>query len=193
MIPLARADVDTDLIIPARFMKTVTRDGLGEGCFAALRGEAGNPFDDPRYRGARILAAGANFGCGSSREHAVWALQQIGIRAVLAPSFGEIFEGNALRNGLLAIRLPEAAIARLIESAGQVRVAIDVESESVTTSDGDWFAFELDPYRKHLLLGGLDDIEATLELEPRIAAHERRVRAERPWMHLCTFSEEPDG
>ena len=107
VIPFGRANVDTDLIIPASYMKTLTREGLGDGAFAALRGTPGNVFDDPCYRGAPILVAGANFGCGSSREHAVWALLQIGVEAVIAPSFGEIFETNALRNGLVPVTVAE--------------------------------------------------------------------------------------
>ena len=181
VLPLPRRNVDTDLIVPASYMKTVSRDGLGEGCFAALRGEPGNPFEDPRYARAPILAAGANFGCGSSREHAVWALQQIGIRAVLAPSFGEIFEGNALRNGLLAIRLPEAEVAALMEFDAAAHVTIDLAEQRLILPDGRALDFEIDPFRKRCLIEGLDDVAVTLELEPAIAAYEARATAERPW------------
>ena len=181
-VPLGRANIDTDLIIPARYMKRVSREGLGEGAFDALRGDPGNPFDDPRYRGAPILIAGANFGCGSSREHAVWALRQIGIEAVIAPSFGEIFEGNALRNGLLPVRLPEGAVRGLLALEPDEALTIDVEAQLVITPAGDRLAFSLDPFRKRCLIEGLDDIDLTAQLEPEIRAYEARARQERPWL-----------
>jgi 3-isopropylmalate/(R)-2-methylmalate dehydratase small subunit len=174
-------------------MKTVTREGLGEGCFAALRGTPGNPFEDERYLGAPILVAGANFGCGSSREHAVWALREIGIRAILAPSFGEIFEGNALRNGVVAARLPERVVQRLLELPPDASVTVDVERECVLLPDGKEAAFPLDPFRKQLLLSGRDEIDLTLELEPRIADYERRAGEVRPWMTLSPSTEEPSA
>lgn len=180
VIPFGRANVDTDLIIPARYMKTLTRDGLGEGAFAALRGTPGNVFDDPWYRGAPILVAGANFGCGSSREHAVWALQQIGIEAVIAPSFGEIFEANALRNGLIAVRLPEDKVETLLELHPQQHLTVDVVAERVIGPDGE-IEFRLDPFRKHCLVSGLDEIAVTEAYEADIAAHEEKARRERPW------------
>ncbi|MGZ8997594.1 MAG: 3-isopropylmalate dehydratase small subunit [Allosphingosinicella sp.] len=180
IVPFDRANVDTDLIIPARFMKTLTREGLGEGTFAALRGMPGNVFEHPWYRGAPILVAGANFGCGSSREHAVWALQQIGIEAVIAPSFGEIFEANALRNGLLAVRVKEAEIEALIEIGPTSHVTIDIIAERVIMPGGE-IAFRLDPFRKHCLVNGLDEIAITEGFEPAIAAYEERARRERPW------------
>jgi 3-isopropylmalate/(R)-2-methylmalate dehydratase small subunit len=180
VIPFGRANVDTDLIIPARYMRTVGRDGLGAGAFEALRGTPGNVFDHPLYRGAPILVAGANFGCGSSREHAVWALQQIGIMAVIAPSFGEIFEGNALRNGLVAMRLPEDAVEALLELNPQQHVAIDIAGERVIAPHGE-IAFQLDPFRKHCLINGLDEIAVTERYELDIAAYEERARRERPW------------
>jgi 3-isopropylmalate/(R)-2-methylmalate dehydratase small subunit len=182
VLPLARANVDTDLIIPARFMKTVTREGLGEGAFEALRGEPGNMFDDPRYRGAPILVAGANFGCGSSREHAVWALQQIGLRAVIAPSFGEIFENNALRNGLVAVRLADEAVERLLALGPGERVTVDVLEQVVIAPGGERLPFPLDPFRKHCLVHGLDEIDMTAELEAEIAAFEEQARRRRPWL-----------
>lgn len=180
VVPLPRDNVDTDLILPSRYMKTLGREGLGEGAFEALRGQTGNPFDDPRYRGAPILLAGANFGCGSSREHAVWALQQIGLRAVIAPSFGEIFETNALRNGLIAVRLPQRQIDRLLTLAPEQRVTVDV-GEQVVIADGDRLPFALDPFRSYCLLNELDDIAVTEALDPEIAAWEERSRNERPW------------
>lgn len=180
VIPFGRANVDTDLIVPARYMKGLTREGLGEGAFAALRGVPGNVFDDPWYRGSPILVAGANFGCGSSREHAVWALQQIGIEAVIAPSFGEIFESNALRNGLLAVRLPEDDVEALLELDPQRHVTIDILAERVIAPHGE-IAFSLDPFRKHCLVEGLDEIAVTLGYEAQIAAYEEKARRERPW------------
>jgi 3-isopropylmalate/(R)-2-methylmalate dehydratase small subunit len=180
VIPFGRANVDTDLIIPARYMKILTRAGLGEGAFAALRGTPGNVFDDPWYRGAPILVAGANFGCGSSREHAVWALQQVGIEAVIAPSFGEIFEANALRNGLIAVRLPEETVQELLELRPHQHVIVDVVAERIIAPDGE-HDFRLDPFRKHCLVNGLDEIAVTESYEADIAAYEARTRVERPW------------
>ena len=180
VIPFGRANVDTDLIIPALYMKTLTREGLGKGAFAALRGAPGNVFDDPWYRGAPILLAGANFGCGSSREHAVWALQQIGVEAVIAPSFGEIFEANALRNGLIAVRLPEDRVEALLELPPHQHLTIDVVGERVIGPDGE-IEFRLDPFRKHCLVNGLDEMAVTESYEIEIAAHEEKARRERPW------------
>jgi 3-isopropylmalate/(R)-2-methylmalate dehydratase small subunit len=180
VIPFGRANVDTDLIIPARYMKGLTREGLAEGAFAALRGAPGNVFDDPWYRGAPILVAGANFGCGSSREHAVWALQQIGVEAVVAPGFGEIFETNALRNGLLAVRLAEEEVEALLELDPQQHVTIDILAERIIAPHGE-IAFRLDPFRKHCLVNGLDEIAVTQGYEAQIAAYEEKVRRERPW------------
>ena len=180
VIPFGRANVDTDLIIPARYMRTTGRDGLGAGAFEALRGQPGNVFDDPYYRGAPILIAGANFGCGSSREHAVWALQQIGIEAVIAPSFGEIFETNALRNGLVAARLPAEKVEALLEIGPERHVTIDIVGERVIAPDGE-IEFRLDPFRKHCLVGGLDEIAVTQGYAAQIAAYEEKARRERPW------------
>jgi 3-isopropylmalate/(R)-2-methylmalate dehydratase small subunit len=180
VIPFGRANVDTDLIIPARYMRTAGRDGLGAGAFEALRDTPGNVFDDPCYRGAPILVAGANFGCGSSREHAVWALQQIGVEAVVAPSFGEIFEANALRNGLVPVRLPEEAVEALLELGPQQHVTIDLVGERVLAPHGE-VEFHLDPFRKHCLINGLDEIAVTEGFEAEIAAYEEKAARERPW------------
>jgi 3-isopropylmalate/(R)-2-methylmalate dehydratase small subunit len=179
-IPFGRANVDTDLIIPARFMKTLTREGLGQGAFTALRGQAGNPFEHPWYREAPILVAGSNFGCGSSREHAVWALQQIGLEAVIAPSFGEIFEANALRNGLVAVRIPKGDVEALLELSPDQHLTIDIIGERVIAPHGE-VEFHLDPFRKHCLVNGLDEIAVTETLEADIAAYEQRARQQRPW------------
>ena len=180
VIPFGRANVDTDLIIPARHMRTTGRGGLGAGAFEALRDTPGNPFDDPCYRGAPILVAGANFGCGSSREHAVWALQQIGVEAVIAPSFGEIFEANALRNGLVPVRLPDDSVEALLELGPEQHVTIDLIAERVLAPHGE-LAFRLDPFRKHCLVNGLDEIAVTKSHRADIAAYEARARRERPW------------
>ena len=180
VIPFGRANVDTDLIIPASYMKTLTREGLGDGAFAALRGTPGNVFDDPCYRGAPILVAGANFGCGSSREHAVWALLQIGVEAVIAPSFGEIFETNALRNGLVPVTVAERVVDLLLEYSPEQHVTVDVVGECLITPDGD-FPFTIDPFRKHGLLHSVDEIELTESLDADISEYETAARRARLW------------
>jgi 3-isopropylmalate/(R)-2-methylmalate dehydratase small subunit len=180
-IPFGRANVDTDVIIPAKWLKTLSRQGLGRGAFETVRAESGNVFDDPAYAGAPILIAGENFGCGSSREHAAWALADLGIRAVIAPSFSDIFSGNAFKNGILAVELPRAAIDRLMEVARTDPVAIDLEHQTVTTRFQDRFTFEIDPFRKHCLLEGLDEVGLTLAMAPQIDAYEKRRQIEMPW------------
>lgn len=182
-IPFGRQNVDTDVIIPARWLKTVTREGLGAGAFEAVRAsEPDNVFDRPEYAGAPILIAGDNFGCGSSREHAAWALLDLGVRAVIAPSFSDIFAGNAFKNGILTVALPQAAVDRLLEVAQTDPVSIDLESQTVTTPFQDRFAFEIDPFRKHCLLGGIDEIDITLESEGAIAAYEAEQARGQPWL-----------
>src|ERR1700749_1715988 len=156
--PFGRKNVDTDVIIPAHWLKTVTRDGLGRGAFETVRAEPGNIFDDPRYAGSPILVAGENFGCGSSREHAAWALADLGIKAVIAPSFSDIFSGNAFKNGIVTVVLPQEAVDRLLEVAKTDPVTIDLESMTVTTPFQDRFAFTLDPFRRECLMQGLDEI-----------------------------------
>ena len=181
-IPFGRANVDTDVIIPAKWLKTISRSGLGRGAFETVRAEPGNVFDDPAYAGAPILIAGENFGCGSSREHAAWALADLGIRAVIAPSFSDIFSGNAFKNGILTLELPRSAIDRLMTVAETDPVAIDLETQTVTTRFQDRFAFEIDAFRKHCLLNGLDEVGLTLAMDPEIAAFEQRRAAEMPWL-----------
>jgi len=180
-VPFGAANVDTDAIIPARFLKTVTRTGLGKGAFAALREDPGNLFDSPRNAGAPILIAGDNFGCGSSREHAPWALADLGFRVVIAPSFADIFAGNAFKNGMLLVVLPQAQIDRLMEIAPEHEITVDLENQVVTTPFQDRFAFEIDPFRKHCLLNGLDEIGLTTQMDAEIAAYEMRLKQERPW------------
>lgn len=180
--PLGLKNVDTDIIIPAAWLKTISRSGLGKGAFQTLRSVPGNVFDDPAYAGAPILIAGDNFGCGSSREHAAWAMADLGISAVIAPSFSDIFSGNAFKNGLLAIVLPQEAIDRLMEVAKTDEIHIDLETQTVTTPFQDRFAFEIDPFRKHCLINGVDEIGLTLKSSDAISAYENKLSASRPWL-----------
>ncbi|MEO6153014.1 MAG: 3-isopropylmalate dehydratase small subunit [Croceibacterium sp.] len=181
-IPFGRKNIDTDLIIPARWLKTVTREGLGRGAFETVRAEPGNVFDRPEFAGAPIMVAGDNFGCGSSREHAAWALLDMGVKAVIAPSFSDIFAGNAFKNGILTVALPQAQVDRLLEVAETDPIAIDLEHQTVTTPFQDRFTFEIDPFRKHCLAGGLDEVALTLARDASITAYERRLAVERPWL-----------
>jgi 3-isopropylmalate/(R)-2-methylmalate dehydratase small subunit len=180
--PLGLKNVDTDIIIPAEWLKTISRTGLGKGAFQSLRAVDGNVFDDPEFAGSPILIAGDNFGCGSSREHAAWAMADLGISAVIAPSFSDIFSGNAFKNGLLAIVLPQTAIDRLLEVAKTDPIHIDLETQTVTTPFQDRFEFEIDPFRKHCLLNGVDEIGLTLESSDAIGSYESRLAQDRPWL-----------
>ena len=173
-IPFGRANVDTDLIIPAAHLKTTKRTGLGRFAFEAVRREPGNVFDDPAHAGAPILIAGENFGCGSSREHAVWALADMGIEAVIASSFADIFAGNALRTGLVTVALAADQVEALMALGGQARIEIDLEAMEVRAA-GHSFPFALDPFRRDLLMRGADEIALTLESEAAIAAYEARA------------------
>jgi len=181
-VPFGRSNVDTDMIIPARWLKTVTREGLGRGAFEALRADPDNVFDNPDFRGAPIVIAGDNFGCGSSREHAAWALLDMGVKAVIAPSFSDIFSGNAFKNGILTVALPQAQVDRLMEVAETDPITIDLEHQTVTTPFQDRFTFEIDPFRKHCLLGGLDEVAITLGSSEAIAGYEARMKAHKPWL-----------
>ncbi|MEW6574906.1 3-isopropylmalate dehydratase small subunit [Sphingorhabdus buctiana] len=180
--PFGLKNVDTDVIIPAAWLKTISRSGLGKGAFEALRKEPGNLFDSAEYAGSPILIAGDNFGCGSSREHAAWALADMGIQAVIAPSFSDIFSGNAFKNGLLTVVLPQEAVDRLMEVAKTDSIHIDLENQVVTTPFQDRFTFEIDPFRKHCLLHGLDEIGLTLASSDAITAYETRLNTEKPWL-----------
>jgi 3-isopropylmalate/(R)-2-methylmalate dehydratase small subunit len=180
--PFGRKNVDTDLIIPAAWLKTVTREGLGRGAFEAVRAEAGNVFDDPEYAGAPIIVTGDNFGCGSSREHAAWALLDMGVKAVIAPSFSDIFAGNAFKNGIVTVALPQAAIDRLLEVAQTDPITIDLESQTVTTPFQDRWTFEMDPFRKHCLVEGKDEVDITLQSGEAIRTYEDRQRVHQPWV-----------
>jgi 3-isopropylmalate/(R)-2-methylmalate dehydratase small subunit len=198
--PLDRANVDTDAIIPKQFLKSIKRTGFGPHLFDAWRyldvGEPGmdlskrrpNPdfvLNQPRYQGASILIARKNFGCGSSREHAPWALQQAGFRAVIAPSFADIFFNNSFKNGILPVRLPRAICDALIEDAklgGNARLTVDLDRQVVVRPSGEEIHFDIDPFRKHLLLNGLDDIGQTLQHAARIDGFEATRRQHQSWL-----------
>ena len=181
-IPLGLKNVDTDVIIPAHWLKTVKREGLGEGAFETIRAAPGNPFDVEDFAGAPILIAGDNFGCGSSREHAAWAMLDMGLRAVIAPSFSDIFSGNAFKNGILAVELPQEQVDRLLEVARTDPIAIDLDAQTVTTPFQDRFAFEIDAFRKHCLLEGLDEVGLTLARDTAISDFETRMAGQKPWL-----------
>jgi 3-isopropylmalate/(R)-2-methylmalate dehydratase small subunit len=180
--PFGRKNVDTDVIIPAKWLKTVTRSGLAKGAFETVRAEDGNVFDDAEYAGASTIIAGDNFGCGSSREHAAWALDDMGVKAVIAPSFSDIFSGNAYKNGILTVVLPQPAIDRLMEVAKTDPIHIDLAEQSVTTQFQDRFTFEIDPFRKQCLLNGTDEIGLTLASSQKIANYEDIAGGTRSWV-----------
>ncbi|WP_431026101.1 3-isopropylmalate dehydratase small subunit [Halomonas sp. H5] len=198
--PLDRANVDTDLIIPKQFLKSIQRSGFGVNLFDELRyldeGQPGqdcstrplNPdfvLNQARYQGASVLLARRNFGCGSSREHAPWALADFGFRVVIAPSFADIFYNNAFKNGILLITLAEEAVDRLfreVEASEGYRLDVDLEQQRITTPSGEILEFAVDAFRKHCLLEGLDDIGITLQDEEAIRAFEQKHRAARPWL-----------
>jgi len=189
--PLPMINVDTDMIIPKQFLKTIKRTGLGKNLFHEMRfDENGNENPDfvlnrPAYRNAKILIAGDNFGCGSSREHAPWALLDFGIRCVVAPSFADIFYNNCFKNGILPIRLPQEDIDKLMDDAergANATLTVDLETQTITGPDGGTIAFEIDPFRKKCMLEGLDDIGLTMERADSIAAYEERAQTARPWL-----------
>jgi 3-isopropylmalate/(R)-2-methylmalate dehydratase small subunit len=189
--PLPMINVDTDKIIPKQFLRTIKRTGLSEGLFYEMRfDEQGKPkpgfvLDEPAYRNAQILIAGANFGCGSSREHAPWALLDFGIRCIIAPSFGDIFYNNCFKNGILPIELPKEQVDLLMDDAqrgANAVVTVDLESQEITGPDGGTLHFEIDPFRKHCLLNGLDDIGLSLEKVAKIDDYEAKQRREQPWL-----------
>ncbi len=189
--PLPLINIDTDMIIPKQFLKTIKRSGLGVNLFDEMRyddeGEEIADFvlNQPAYREAEILVAGDNFGCGSSREHAPWALLDFGIRCVIAPSFADIFYNNCFKNGILPIALPQEQVDVLMKDAekgANARISVDLEAQTVTASDGEVFRFEVDAFKKHCLLNGLDDIGLTLEKSAAIDSFEAKAAAERPWV-----------
>lgn len=181
-VPFGVANVDTDVIIAARFLKTVTRSGLGKGAFSTVRENPDNIFDSARNSGAPILIAGDNFGCGSSREHAPWALADMGFRVVIAPGFADIFSGNAFKNGMLLVALPQAQIDRLMEIAARHEITVDLENQVVTTPFQDRFSFAIDPFRKECLLNGADEIALTQAMDDDIARYEAQLAAGKPWI-----------
>jgi 3-isopropylmalate/(R)-2-methylmalate dehydratase small subunit len=190
--PMPLINVDTDMIIPKQFLKTIQRSGLGKNLFDEMRYDSeGNEVADfvlnrPAYRDAKILVAGENFGCGSSREHAPWALLDFGIRCVIAPSFADIFFHNCFKNGILPIVLPQEDVDKLMDDAergANAVVTIDLENQVITGPDGGSIAFEVDAFRKHCLLNGLDDIGLTMEKAAAIDVFESRMAAETPWLH----------
>jgi 3-isopropylmalate/(R)-2-methylmalate dehydratase small subunit len=177
VLPLPRADIDTDQIIPAKYLKRIERTGFGEFAFDAWRKDPGFVLNDERYAGAQILVTGPNFGCGSSREHAPWALQQMGLKVIIAPSFADIFRNNCAKIGLLTVVLPQDAVDRLVaraEDSPGWEMEVDLETQTVTLGNGKSRRFEIDPFVKYCLLNGLDDISLTLEHEAAIAAYESR-------------------
>ena len=188
--PLPLVNIDTDMIIPKQYLKTIKRTGLGEGLFAELRlDESGkeNPdfvLNKPAYRNAEILVTGENFGCGSSREHAPWALLDFGIRCVIATSFADIFYNNCFQNGILPIVVTHDELEKLMDDAergANARLTIDLESQTIRGPDGGTIHFDIDPNRKHRLLNGLDDIGITLEKAPKIEGYEKALAENRPW------------
>ena len=189
--PMPMINIDTDMIIPKQFLKTIQREGLGVNLFFEMRyDDDGNEIKDfvlnqPQYRDAEILVAGDNFGCGSSREHAPWAIKDFGIRCVIAPSYADIFYNNCFKNGILPIALPQDQVDLLMKDAekgANARMTIDLEAQTVETSDGEKFSFEIDPFLKHCLLNGLDDIGLTLEKAASIDAFEAQASQSRPWV-----------
>ncbi|MET4807747.1 3-isopropylmalate dehydratase small subunit [Limibacillus sp. MBR-115] len=187
--PLPIVNVDTDMIIPKQFLKTIQRTGLKKGLFYELRtDEKGNPkdfvLDKEPWTDAGVLVAGANFGCGSSREHAPWALLDAGIRVVIAASFADIFYNNCFKNGILPITLPQAQVNQLMADANQgASLSIDLEAQSITRPNGETVAFEVEPFRKHCLLNGLDDIGLTLQKEAAVDRFEDTQRLGAPWLY----------
>src|ERR1700736_6789989 len=193
--PLPMINVDTDKVIPKQYLKTIKRTGLGTGLFAEMRYNADgseNPdfvLNKPAYRNAKMIVAGDNFGCGSSREHAPWALADFGIRCVIAPSFADIFYNNCFKNGLLPIALPQEIVDKLMDDAkkgANAVLTIDLENQTISRPDGEKVHFEVDPFRKHCLLNGLDDIGLTEQKGAEIAAYEQKARASRPWIFGMT-------
>jgi 3-isopropylmalate/(R)-2-methylmalate dehydratase small subunit len=188
--PLPMRNVDTDMIIPKQFLKTIKRTGLGKSLFFELRyDDAGKDISEfvlnqPAYRDAKILVTGENFGCGSSREHAPWALLDFGFRCVIAPSFADIFYNNCFQNGILPIMLPQADVDKLMDDArrgANATITVDLESQEIRGPDGGAIKFDIDPFRKHCLLNGLDDIGLTMEKHEHIQTFEEKAAVAKPW------------
>src|SRR6201995_2869573 len=189
--PLEIDNIDTDMIIPKQYLKTIKRTGLGAGLFSEMRYKddgSENPdfvLNKPAYRNAKILVAGENFGCGSSREHAPWALLDFGIRAIIAPSFADIFYGNCFKNGILPIKLPQADVDKLMDDAergANAIISIDLEAQEIRGPDGGVIKFDVDAFRKQCLLNGWDDIGLTMRAEDKIDAFEQKQHSQQPWI-----------
>ncbi len=189
--PLPMVNIDTDMIIPARFLKSIKRDGFGPSLFYTLRyDEQGKErpefiLNQAAYRKASILVTGTNFGCGSSREHAPWALDNFGIRCVIAPDFADIFYNNAFKNGMLLIRLPQEQIDLLTkdaENGANATFTVDLTAQEITRPDGGKIKFDIDPFKKHCLLNGLDDIGLTLQKDTKIGSYEEKMTVAQPWL-----------
>ena len=189
--PLNMINVDTDMIIPKQYLKTIQRTGLGKALFDEMRfNQDGSEKPDfvlnkPAYRKAKILVAGENFGCGSSREHAPWALLDFGIRCVIAPSFADIFYGNCFKNGILPIKLPQADVDKLMDDAGRganAVISIDLEAQEIRGPDGGMIKFDVDEFRKQCLLNGWDDIGLTMRTEDKISSYEKQQTVQQPWI-----------
>ena len=189
--PMHLMNIDTDMIIPKVFLKTIKRSGLGVNLFDEMRYQddgSENPdfvLNKPQYRETEILVAGDNFGCGSSREHAPWAIKDFGIRCVISTSYADIFFNNCFKNGILPIVLPKAQVDVLMKDAekgSNARIEVDLEAQTVTTSDGETFSFEVDAFKKHCLLNGLDDIGLTMEKAASIDAYESKLQVSHPWV-----------
>jgi 3-isopropylmalate/(R)-2-methylmalate dehydratase small subunit len=189
--PLPMINIDTDKIIPKQYLKTIERTGLGRGLFDEMRFNSDGSekpefvLNQPAYREARILVAGENFGCGSSREHAPWALLDFGIRCVIASSFADIFYNNCFKNGVLPLIVPEAVVAQLMEDAGKganAVLTVDLESQTISRPDGEKIPFQIDPFRKHCMINGLDDIGLTLQKGDAIDSYEDRLKLSQPWL-----------
>ncbi len=188
--PLDMVNVDTDMIIPKQYLKTIKRTGLRDGLFDEMRRDENGKskdfvLDRPPYRNAKILVTGDNFGCGSSREHAPWALLDFGIRCIVASNFADIFYNNCFKNGILPIKLPRELVDQLMEDAAKganATMTVDLEKQEITRPDGATLSFDIDPFRKHCLLNGLDDIGLTLRKTDRIEAFEEKNRLSRPWL-----------
>ena len=190
--PMPQINIDTDKIIPARFLKTIERAGLGRHLFNDMRYDGNGAeipefvLNKPSWRGAEILVVGDNFGCGSSREHAPWALADYGVKVILGTDFADIFYNNSFKNGLLPIKLSPEDRDRLMEDAesgGNARITVDLEAQVITRPDGGTIAFDIDPFRKRCLLEGLDDIGLTMRKAPSIDGFEARDRIARPWLY----------
>jgi 3-isopropylmalate/(R)-2-methylmalate dehydratase small subunit len=191
--PMPMINIDTDMIIPKGHLKTIKRTGLGKALFDEMRYNADGSekpdfvLNQPAYRTSQVIVAGANFGCGSSREHAPWALLDFGIKCVIAPSFADIFHNNCFKNGILPIALPQEICDRLMDDArkgANATLTIDLEKEEITRPDGEVIKFRIDPFRRHCLLNGLDDIGLTLQKAVDVATYETRLQTSQPWLSM---------